>query len=214
MKIIDVEQGSSDWIKARLGIPTASRFDRILTPTGQLSKASVNYMYELIAESIIGQPCDPAQSQFMERGNELEQEAVDLYEFQKDISVNRIGFCLLEDGSAGCSPDGLVGMDGGLEIKCPAAKTHIGYILDERSFYRNYRLQVQGSLYVTERDWWDLLSYNPVLPNPIVRIHRDDDFIEKLAAALREFNDKLAEMRAKVEKMEVVEVPIEGFPFN
>lgn len=214
MKIVKVEQGSDEWIKARLGIPTASRFSKILTPAGQLSKSSIDYMYELIAESIIGQPCENGRSQFMERGTELEDDAVALYEFQKDIDVNRVGFCLRDDGMVGCSPDGLVGPDGGLEIKCPAAKTQIEYILAEQSFYPKYKPQVQGNLYVTEREWWDLLAFSPALPSPIVRIYRDESFIGKLENAVDEFTDKLLELREKIKSMEIVEAPIEGWPFD
>lgn len=213
MKIINVEQGSQEWVQARLGIPTASRFDRIVTPTGQLSKSATDYMYELIAESIIGQPCENGKSQFMERGTELEDEAVALYEFEKNINVKRVGFCLTDDGLVGCSPDGLIGEDGGLEIKSPAAKNQIGYVLNDQSFYPKYKPQVQGNLYVAEREWWDLLSFNPVLPSPIVRIYRDEEYIGKLEQALAEFNEKMLELREKIKSMEVVEAPIEGFPF-
>lgn len=214
MKIINVEQGSEAWIRVKLGIPSASRFSKIVTPTGLLSRSSIDYMYELIAESIIGQPCENGKSQFMDRGMELEGDAVALYEFQKDIDVNRVGFCLRDDGVVGCSPDGLVGDNGGLEIKCPAAKTQIEYILAEQSFYPKYKPQVQGNLYVTEREWWDLLAFNPVLPSPILRIYRDESFIGKLENVLNEFTDKLLELREKIKSMEIVEAPIEGWPFD
>lgn len=214
MQIIECEQGSIKWRQVRIGIPTASQFKRILTPTGKLSASATDYMYELIAESLIGQPYNSMSSQFMERGNELEQEAIDYYEFATDQIVDRVGFCVRDDGLAGCSPDGLVGQDGGLEIKCPGAKNHVGYLLNDQLFYPDYKVQVQGSLYVTGRDWWDLLSYNPVMPNRICRVQRDEGYIGKLEQALGEFNDKLNELKEKVNAMERIEIPIEGWPFD
>jgi len=212
MKILKMKQGSDEWIQARLGIPTASRFNKIITAGGQLSKSSNDYMYELIAESVIGQPCDSSKSSFMDRGTELEQDAVDLYEFENDIDVDRVGFCLRDDGLVGCSPDGLINKDGGLEIKCPGAKNHIKYLLGDIA--KEYKLQIQGGLLIAEREWWDVMSYNPVMPSKAVRVFRDDPFIKLLSDALDKFLDQLSEAKEKINSMKVVEVPIEGWPFD
>ena len=212
MKILKMKQGSDEWIQERLGIPTASKFNKILTPTGQLSKSSTDYMYELIAESVIGQPCDTGRSQFMERGTELEADAIDLYEFEKDVDVERVGFCLRDDGLVGCSPDGLIENNGGLEVKCPMAKGHIKYLLGDVA--KEHKLQIQGGLWIAEREWWDVVSYSPVMPSKTVRVHRDEGFIALLSSALDQFLDKLAEAKEKINSMVVVEVPIEGWPFS
>jgi hypothetical protein len=214
MKIIDVAQRSPEWIAARLGLPTASRFSKILTPTGQLSKQSIDYAYELVAEWLIGQPCDNERSQFMDRGTELEPDAIDYYEFEKNIDVQRVGFCTTDDGLIGCSPDGLVGEDGGLEIKCPSAKVQIANILNEAAFVADHKCQVQGCLYVTGRQWWHLMSYHPTLPCPIIRVERDEDYIGKLHFALAEFTKQLIEMKEKINAMKRTEVLPEDWPFG
>ena len=178
---IDVEQGSPEWLAVRLGIPTASQFHRIMTSkTMKPSSSSKNYLYELLAEWLIQEPLDDKKSQFMERGNELEQMAVNYYEFQKDIETEIVGFCLRDDRMVGCSPDRFIGNDGGLEIKCPSAKTHVQYLVTG-TLSDEYRLQVQGNLWITGRQWWDIISYNPVLPPALIRCERDEKYISILS---------------------------------
>lgn len=179
-----------EWIKARAGIPTASSFDRIITAGGKLSAQSREYMHDLAAERILGVSLDNITSEWMERGKAMEEAARDYYQFQTDADVVTGGFCLRDDRSAGCSPDGLVGDDGGVEIKCPGAGKHIGYLIGGE-LPAAYRCQVQGSLWVTGRAWWDFLSYNPSLPSVIVRVHRDDAFIAALSGAVVEFSGQL-----------------------
>lgn len=214
MQIIDVQQRSPEWIAVRLGLPTASRFSKILTPTGQLSKSATDYAHELVAEWLIDQPCDNEKSQFMDRGIELEDEGRDYYEAMKNIDIQRVGFCTTDDGLIGCSPDGLVGEDGGLEIKCPSPKVQIANILNNDAFVAEHKCQVQGCLYVTGRKWWDLMSYHPTLPCPIIRVERDEDYIGKLAVALAEFNKNLFAMKESINQMKRTEVLPEDWPFG
>lgn len=170
---------------ARLGVITASHMAQIITPkTRKLSASADKYMHELLAGWLTGIPADAEGSRFMERGTELEQWAVDYYEFQRDVKVDRVGFCLRDDRRVGCSPDGLVGEDGGIEIKCPSAAQHVANLLDMTDAYFT---QVQGCMYVTGRKWWDLISYNPILPASIVRIERDEEYIAALEPALAAF---------------------------
>lgn len=202
MRIIDCKQGSDEWHKARLGIPTASQFNRIITsktmkPSGQAE----NYLYELAAEWLIGEPSDNIASAFMDRGTFQEKEAVRFYQYLKDVEVIEVGFCLRDDGLVGCSPDRLIGDHGGLEIKCPAAKTHIKYLLG--SVGDEYKTQVQGCLYVCEREWWDVISYNPVIPPAIERHYRDDEFIEKFEPLLDEFLERLNSIKHKLKQLGV-----------
>lgn len=194
---VECHQGSAAWYAARIGIPTASQFSRILTQkTMRLSASAATYRNELVAEWLLGEALDDGSSTFMERGTALEQEAVDFYELRHDSDVERVGFLLRDDRRCGCSPDGLVGARGGLEIKCPSAAVHVGYLLDAAG--EQYKAQIQGGLWIAERDWWDFLSFNPALPPALVRFERDDSFIGYLAAAVEEFCDQLDEAKARL----------------
>lgn len=199
MRIVEVKQGSIEWIEARCAIPTASRFDSIITATGKPSAAASNYLGELIAESILGTSFDDQTSEWMERGKQMEPNAVKFYEFERDIDTQEVGFVTLEDGSAGCSPDRLVGDDGGLEVKCPSPSQHVLYLLD--SFGTKYKQQVQGCLWVCEREWWDMESFHPLMPAAIVRVYRDEDYIDKMAQCVTDFCERLAEAKSKVMAM-------------
>jgi hypothetical protein len=190
------KQGSEDWHKARLGLATASCFDRILTPkTGKLSTQSVGYMAEKLAGLKLGHPVDDFVSEWMERGKELEPEAIKAYEEHTADTVEVVGLCLTDDGVAGCSPDGLLHTEdgpGGLEIKCPSPKEHVlNDIGGKDRFAAAHINQVQGSLWITGRDWWDLMSYHPGMPPVIVRCMRDEDRIAALRGAVTGFHDDL-----------------------
>lgn len=200
MKVLDVKQGGPDWHLARLGIPTASQFHRIVTAKGRSSDGAETYMHELLAEWLIGVPSGAAQKEhgLLERGRRMESWAIGLYELRKDVSVRRVGLILSDDGLSACSPDALVGDDGGLEIKVPGAAGHVANMLDmtERHF-----TQVQGNLWLTNRLWWDLVSYNDIIPPAIVRIERDAKYIEALAASVPMFVSNLLVARQKLLKL-------------
>lgn len=195
---LPVAQGSPEWMMARLGIVTASQMDKIVTPTGKLSGQADKYMNRLIAEQLLGVPQDDASSGFMQRGSTLERHAVSYYELQKEMDTDAVGFLLRDNGRVGASPDRFVGTDGLLEIKVPMATTHIGYLLDNEGI--GYRVQVQGQLWVAEREWSDTLSYHPELPPALVRQHRDEKFIALLAAAVTQFLDAMDEAKASLKK--------------
>jgi hypothetical protein len=188
---IDCEQGSRAWLMAKVGIPSASNFHRVLTPkTLKASSAAEGYAHELLAEMVLGRPLDDATTEFMQRGTLLEKSARDWYSLQHDVDVTRVGFLMSDDRRVGCSPDGLIGEDGGLEIKCPSAPVHIGYLLGDAA--DKYRCQVQGALWITGRSYWDFVSYNPDLPPCMLRFERDEKFIAALAGAVAAFIDVLA----------------------
>lgn len=201
MKWLDVEQGSQEWLDAHLGIPSASQFDRILTPKKLApSAAQRKYLCELIAERILSREVvGAASSIWMERGTTLEAEAAAYYELTTDRETRRCGFALTDDGQIGASPDRLVGDDGLLEIKCPMADTHIGYLLfgpgDE------YRLQMQGQLWVTGRRWVDFLSHCPGLPPVLVRIERDPAVLDALTESLPAFCKFINEAQERLADM-------------
>ncbi len=183
MKTHDCKQGSEEWLRLRLGIPTASEFDNLVTPewkvrTGQTPET---YMLKKVAEKAMGAPLLSYASGAMEQGVILESEAVAWYEFAHGATIERPGFCTTDDGRIGCSPDGLLGADGGIEIKCPEPHTHLKYLL-AGAVPKEYMAQVQGSIYVTGRAWWDFVSYSRHFPPLVVRVPRD----EKAQAALGE----------------------------
>src|ERR1051326_7063323 len=110
-------------------------------------------------------------------------------------------------GRMGASPDRLVGDDGQLELKCPSPETHVRYLLfPQKGVDAEYRVQVQGQLYVTKRAWCDVVSYHPDLPSVIVRVERDEEYIALLAEALTTFCAQLAEGKAELERRGLLKV--------
>lgn len=196
----DVAQGSADWFELRKGIPTASEFDKIITPvTGKLSKSATRYAYRLIAERLLNCPLETMEGQqWMERGQELEPLAVKHLEYVYEVETVPVGFITSDDGSLGCSPDRLVkGRPEGVEIKCPSPQVHLGYLLDGHPV--EYRPQVQGQMLVAELDHVIFESYHPRMPAKLIVTDRDEAYIALMRAALAGFNDLLLSMleRAK-----------------
>jgi hypothetical protein len=203
MRRYDMPQLSQEWYDIRLGIPTASQFHRIITPrTMKPSASATGYMHELLAETMIRHPVNADASAFMERGVEMEESAVEWYEFQRDVETETVGFVMRDDRQVGCSPDRLVGDDGVLEVKVPSAHVHVSYLLGGTDAYKT---QIQGGLWVAEREWTDFLSYNPEMPQALVRVERDEVFISALAEAVGAFVERLKEAREKMRKLGYVE---------
>jgi len=193
---LDFAQGSDDWKYARLGIPTASEFHRIITPSMKKSGSWDKYAQELLAEEMLDHPIDESESQFMTRGSDLERDARKYYEFVQGVTLDAAGFIVRDDGLVGCSPDSLAGDDGGLEIKAKSAAIHVGYLVGFAD--REFKTQVQGCLWLTGRKWWDLLLYNPELPSAIHRIERDEKFIAEIEHLVNEFIQFLAHCRQEL----------------
>lgn len=185
MIVLDHEQGSNEWFAARLGRPSASMFSKFITSAGKASTSADSYINELIAERLTGLRVPIYVNEHMERGTRLEPEAREMYEFVTDQKVTEYGFILDDSEEFGCSPDGLVGEDGGIEIKCPADSTMIGYHRNNKSFINKYKQQIMGCMMITGRSWWDLMAYSETIPHLIVRVERDDEYIEKLAAEIQ-----------------------------
>lgn len=204
MKIIDCDQGSVEWYRARIGIPTASEFHQIVTPAkGLLSKSSRKYAYRLIAERLLNRPMESVEGQqWMERGKELEPKAAAQYQFVHDVELARVGFITTDDGMIGASPDRIVkGTAAGVEIKVPSPTVHIGYMLDGPG--DDYRPQVQGQNWVCEFDYVDFYSYSDVMPARVIRTGRDEPYIALLRDALEQFNIQLLVMLQKAREMGV-----------
>ena len=201
MIILEAEQGSLEWHQARLGIPTASEFSKIITPSGTPSTSQKEYIKQLAGEWLMGKPDTDEQfeSYWMKRGKVLEPQARALYSFLRDEEITECGF-VYKDAlrQVGCSPDGLIGTEGGWENKTPKMTTHVGYLLGG-VMPGLYRPQVQGSMWVTGRKWWDFMSFHPDTEPLIVRVKRDEDYIAKLEALMKSFLIDLTMMKKKLE---------------
>ena len=184
-------QGTEEWLRARLGVPSASNFSKVVTTKGQRSTSFMGYVNALIAEKLTGDPTYVKITEPMERGTSLEDEARAMYQLINDTEVRQVDFIKHPNMEVGCSPDGLIdvkcdrGLIGGLEIKCPLQGTHVEY-LRAGKVPSKYMLQVQGCMFVTGRGYWDFMSYHPKMKPLIVRTYRDDDLINELATNLQE----------------------------
>lgn len=221
MRIIDCEQGSQEWIDARLARPTASNFSKVVTSTGKLSSSCEGYLGELLAEWVQGEPFSDFDSEWMERGRYLEPHAFKQYAFVRDLNlepveikkdkkvvlippaVKKVGFCLHDEFDAGCSPDGLVGDDGLIELKCPMEKNHLVYLF-RGSCPKQYQMQVQGQLWVTGREWCDFVSYHPDLPLFVHRVYPDETIQTALDMWVEHFLKELEEGKKALREMGVV----------
>jgi len=184
MQIIkDIEQGSDEWLQLRLGVATASNFDKIITTTGKQSATLEKYALKLATDLMLSSPEPSYKNDIMERGNELEPLARQAYQEETFSIVEEIAMFKSDCGNFGYSPDGLVGEDGLIEIKCPLATTHFQYIIDNKAPI-DYWQQLQGGLWVSGRKYIDFVSYHPNFKTKqlfVKRVERDEDYIAKLA---------------------------------
>ncbi len=202
MIIHDCIQGSDEWHLIRLGMVTGSRFkdaqaqNRKRTGPGE---TSIKYMAELIAERIKLEPAESFTSDAMRWGTEVEPEARMHYQQATGNIVTQVGF-VQRDEYVGFSPDGLVDDDGMVEIKGPKSSTHIKYVM-AGGLPDEYKVQVQGGLWVCERDWCDFVSFDPRLEHSFYykfRVERDDKYIDKLESKIDIF---VSEMKMELEKL-------------
>lgn len=198
MIIVNVEQGSQDWQTCRTGIPTASNFDKIVTTKGERSKQWEKYLYQLAGERITGIKEESYSNGGMQRGIEMEPQARELWQLLNDMPVEQVGICYQDESRRfSCSPDGLIGSGGGLEIKCPSVAVHVGYFLGGK-LPTDYFQQVQGSLLVTGREYWEFMSYYPGLRPLVLTVKPDHAFHAALGAALVEFCRQLDEVTERI----------------
>lgn len=182
-EIINVEQGSDDWFNARLGKWTASNFSKLITLTRKPSTQANTHNNVLVAENILGYKAESFTSEAMERGSELEEEALEFINFTRNASFKKVGF--IDSGNGyGCSPDALDEKNRiGLEIKCPLAHNHLQNLL-RGEIPTQYYAQVQGSMLVTGYEKWIFCSYHPEIKSMVLEIERDEAFIDKLKSLL------------------------------
>lgn len=201
----DIEQNSSEWTEARRGIPTSSRFGQIVTPAKlQLSAQATKLAYRLAMEWMTGQIDDGPQTMWMERGFLLQPEALEWYALDVGADVTPVGIVFSDDRCLiGTSPDGLVGDDGQVEVKCPTGAVHL-MTVEAGEVPSEYVPQVQGSLMVTRRRWCDFVSYYPGAPPARIRVEPDPEYQFKLSEALELF---LGDLRGLVVKWAQVGYP-------
>lgn len=206
MKIHNVEQGSGPWLELRLAKPTASEFDQLVTPLWKIKtgEAPRSYLYQKICEKFMGAFADGGSSFAMGQGSIMEHEALPWFAFTHEMPVQRVGFCTTDDGRIGCSPDGLIGEDGGIEIKCPQPATHLRYWV-EGVLPKEHAAQVHGSMYVTGRKWWYFVSYSRQFPALVIRVERDEKIQAAIGEALAGFLAEYDELYERLKRLKDAE---------
>ena len=202
----DVAQYSEEYDRLKLGIPTNSHFHKIITPQGKPSKQWREYACLLIAERILQRKIELYNSPAMERGLIVEADAADWYEFDQDVTVQRVGFITDDDRTVGCSPDRLVGDHGLLEIKAPRPQTQVEYWISG-TVNERFWPQLQGQLYVSQRNWVDIVCWHDVLPKVVMRVEPDKEFIKSLDRELQIFKYFIECVMEKIRATNELPVP-------
>lgn len=192
MRIHELEQGTDEWLRLRLGKVTASELDALLTPLFALRTGDgvKTYVYSKAAEKWRGMPLPGFNSHATEQGEMLEDEARAWFALTTDHRVRNVGFVETDDGKFGCSPDALLDEDGGLELKCPEPTNHVRYLM-EGILPKDYAAQVHGSMFATGRPWWKFVSYRRGFPAFVLRVERDEAICAKIAEAVEKFSVQL-----------------------
>jgi hypothetical protein len=214
---VDVEQRSAEWFALRLGVPTASVFGTIMADgrDGGPSKTRADLLHRMAAEIIYKRPLDTYQNADMAHGIEIEPDALDHYAFTRGVEVRRVGFVrrtildpLLGDFIVGCSPDGMVGLEGVVQVKRMKPQL-IVKLIDGARFPAEHKWQCHGEIWVTGRQWADLKIYYaerteagffefPI--SPTFRIQRDEAMIAELRKGVETFSYELRKLVADVRK--------------
>lgn len=206
MKANEAQEGA-DWMAQRAGNFTASRSADLMARTKSGPSASrANLLALLAVERLTGECVVTFQNSAMQRGIELEAEARDAYSFERGVAVTESGYVPAPDiERCGCSPDGLLGDDGLLEIKCPASMQKHLDALRTGSHAVEYRWQLQHQLMVTGRSWVDIASFDPRFPDglqlAIHRVERDEKAIAELREAIKTADAEVAAMVAELQSM-------------
>ncbi len=193
MIIHNVAQGTTAWNQLRAGKPTASRFEHIVTRSGNRSESQDKYFNHLLAERVRGAYIDGFKSKYMELGNEYESRAIASYELSSDCDTYTVGFVTTDDGKIGCSPDRfIVGRkDRAVEAKSPTPAVHVSYLRASTGASKEYFVQLQGQLWVCELESVEIVSYCAGFPDANFCMYRDETFIREMAAHVRAFANRL-----------------------
>lgn len=209
MRVIDCIQGSQEWHLTRAGLATASRFADVMATvkTGEAANRR-NYRTDLVVEQLTGRGLDSFTNKAMQQGIEREPLARLAYEEETGNVVREVGFIQHDTLRAGASPDGLIGLSGGLEIKCPERSAHLRYI-QQLAEPPEYKWQIQGEMWIAELEWVDFVSWNPDFPEHLQlivrRIARDEKAIKQLAEGVEAF---MNEVEAEAEQIRGVSLEI------
>lgn len=201
IRVFNCAQGTPEWFECRKGIPTASEFKSLMTKgrkAGEPSIVRLNYLDQLAAEIITGKPTGESfTAAATARGKEQEPDARIEYAFRHGVEPMQVGFVRNDLLGCGASPDALVGTDGAAEFK--SALPHIQVKrFREGVLPKEHTEQVQGSMLVLERDYWDFASYCPALESAgldmfELRVYRDDKYLSQLKEQIEQFREELAE---------------------
>lgn len=214
-----MDQHTPEWWAARLGKVTASRIGDLMARTQKgWGAPRKHYLAEKVAERVTGKSKDRKRVASLDQRLETEPDARIAYEFYSDNEVQQVGF--IEHPripNAGCSPDGIVGSDGGLEIKCCDTETHIE-IITAGTIDQGYLYQCQFGMACTDRKWWDFVSFDPNMPEQlklyVQRVERDDQLINQIETNVIEFlaevDQKVAQVRGLMNGSTPLEVELEG----
>ena len=195
-----MEQRTAEWFAARAGRVTASRIADVTGKTKSgYGAARADYMVELLAERLTGQPTEKFVSSAMQWGTDQEPHARHLYTVKTGLWVDEVGFVRHPKIEwAGASPDGRIGIDGLVEIKCPKTTTHLE-TLTSKSVPKNHYAQMQWQMRCADRAWCDYVVFDPRMPVKaqlfVTRVTRDDEWLTTTEAEVIKF---LAEVDAKV----------------
>jgi hypothetical protein len=192
MKIHDVRQGSIDWLKLHIGVATASALGQLVTPDMKMRTGAMprSYLYRKAAETWRGEPLLGFSTFDVEQGTIIEDKARPLFELNTGLTTREVGFITNDDKNFGCSPDGIIGDDCGLEIKCPQPQTHVKYLL-EGILPDEHAPQVFGGMYATGFSKWIFTSYRVNFPLFVLEINRDETYMERIDKAVKDFAEKL-----------------------
>lgn len=205
MKVFSEEpypQGSLQWSLLRSGIVTASEMDSLVTPKFKIKTGDAvdSYLAAKTAEFWQSGPLPSKPVWDMEQGAILEAEARDWFSFTYDTGITKVGFITTDDGNVGCSPDGLLPNDCGIEIKCPLAQTHTGYLLDG-ILPEKYEHQIHASMFVTGFNHWKFFSHRRGFPGFVLTVARDEKKIAVIAEALALFREKFEVAMRRMEEI-------------
>jgi len=195
-----MNQRDHEWYMARTGIPTASRFKDVISKLKSGGETAVRreYRMQIVCEILTGLPQKSFSSAATDWGIEHESEARSAFEFATGLDVQEVGFIEHPTIRTGCSPDGFVGADAGVEIKCPFnTHNHVETLLNKQMPLQHIP-QVQSSIWITGRDHWHFVSYDPRLPEHLRMFHqvikRDDEYIAMLETEIVNFNKDVSDL--------------------
>lgn len=198
MKTHNMEQGSPEWFAVRAGKMTASHAQEI----GNRGKGLQTYIYEILASKHAGVEEERYTNSHLERGVELEPVARSMYELQKGVTIDQVGF-IEYNKYIGCSPDGLIGEDGGIEIKCHNNAQHFRLLVNgAEDIDTRYLWQIQMNLLITGREWWDYVAYNPNFKDDLLifRIRPSENKHKSLLEGLEVGKKLILEIEKKLKK--------------